>query len=42
MNAMRTRLLIPLAGLFLATGHYRNGILLANETARAVADAIGA
>ena len=31
-----------LAGLFLATGHFRNGILLANETARAVADAIGA
>jgi len=30
----------PLAGLFLATGHFRNGILLANEAARAVADAI--
>ncbi len=30
----------PLAGLFLATGHFRNGILLANETARTVADAI--
>jgi glycine oxidase len=31
-----------LAGLFLATGHFRNGILLANETARAVADAVTA
>lgn len=30
----------PLAGLFLATGHYRNGILLAPATARAVADAV--
>lgn len=30
----------PLAGLFLATGHFRNGILLANETARDVADAV--
>jgi glycine oxidase len=30
----------PLMGLFLATGHYRNGILLAPATARALADAI--
>jgi len=30
----------PLAGYFLAAGHYRNGILLAPATARAVADAI--
>jgi glycine oxidase len=30
----------PLPGLFLATGHYRNGILLAKATADAVADAI--
>jgi glycine oxidase len=30
----------PLDGLFLATGHYRNGILLAKVTADAVADAI--
>jgi glycine oxidase len=30
----------PLAGYFLATGHYRNGILLAPATARLVADAI--
>ena len=30
--------LVP--GLFLATGHYRNGILLAKTTADAVADAI--
>lgn len=30
----------PLPGLFLATGHHRNGILLANTTARAVADAV--
>lgn len=30
----------PLAGLFLATGHHRNGILLAKVTAEAVADAI--
>jgi glycine oxidase len=29
-----------LPGLFLATGHFRNGILLAHETARAVAAAI--
>ncbi|MGK2932194.1 MAG: glycine oxidase ThiO [Solirubrobacterales bacterium] len=28
-------------GLFLATGHYRNGILLAPITARAIGDAIG-
>jgi glycine oxidase len=30
----------PLPGLFLATGHHRNGILLAKLTADAVADAI--
>jgi len=30
----------PLPGLFLATGHYRNGILLANDTAEKVAQAI--
>lgn len=30
----------PLPGLFLATGHYRNGILLAKTTADAVADAM--
>jgi glycine oxidase len=30
----------PLAGLFLATGHYRNGILLSKVTADAVANAI--
>ncbi len=30
----------PLAGLFLATGHYRNGILLAKTTADAVTAAI--
>jgi glycine oxidase len=30
----------PLDGLFLATGHYRNGILLARTTAEAVAGAI--
>ena len=30
----------PLPGLFLATGHHRNGILLAKTTAEAVADAI--
>jgi glycine oxidase len=30
----------PLTGFFLATGHYRNGILLAPATARLVADAI--
>jgi len=30
----------PLLGLFLATGHYRNGILLAKVTADAVAQAI--
>jgi glycine oxidase len=30
----------PIAGLFLATGHYRNGILLAKVTADAVARAI--
>ncbi|MEO6912960.1 MAG: glycine oxidase ThiO [Candidatus Baltobacteraceae bacterium] len=30
----------PLGGYFLATGHYRNGILLAPVTARYVADAI--
>jgi glycine oxidase len=30
----------PLPGLFLATGHHRNGILLAPETARAVSDAV--
>lgn len=30
----------PLPGLFLATGHHRNGILLARTTALAVADAI--
>jgi glycine oxidase len=29
-----------LAGLFLATGHYRNGILLAKVTADAVANAV--
>jgi glycine oxidase len=32
----------PLPGLFLATGHHRNGILLAKVTADAVADAIAA
>jgi glycine oxidase len=30
----------PLAGLFLATGHFRNGILLAPVTALRLADAI--
>jgi glycine oxidase len=30
----------PIAGLFLACGHYRNGILLAPATARLIADAI--
>ena len=30
----------PVAGLFLATGHFRNGILLAPLTARLMADAI--
>jgi glycine oxidase len=30
----------PVAGLFLATGHYRNGILLAPITARLLADAL--
>jgi glycine oxidase len=30
----------PIEGLFLATGHYRNGILLAPVTARLIADAI--
>ncbi|MBV8196922.1 MAG: glycine oxidase ThiO [Candidatus Eremiobacteraeota bacterium] len=30
----------PLEGLFVATGHYRNGILLAPATARLIADAI--
>jgi glycine oxidase len=30
----------PLPGLFLATGHHRNGILLAKTTAEAVTDAI--
>jgi glycine oxidase len=30
----------PIAGLFLASGHYRNGILLAPATARLMADAI--
>ncbi len=30
----------PLAGLFLATGHHRNGILLAKHTAERVADAV--
>jgi glycine oxidase len=30
----------PLPGLFLATGHHRNGILLARSTAEAVAKAI--
>jgi glycine oxidase len=30
----------PLPGLFLATGHHRNGILLAKETADIVADAV--
>ncbi len=30
----------PLPGLFLATGHYRNGILLAHDTALRVADAV--
>ncbi|MBV9719848.1 MAG: FAD-dependent oxidoreductase [Candidatus Eremiobacteraeota bacterium] len=30
----------PLEGLFLATGHFRNGILLAPATARLIADAI--
>jgi glycine oxidase len=32
----------PLPGLFLATGHHRNGILLAKLTADAVADAVTA
>jgi glycine oxidase len=32
----------PLAGFFLATGHYRNGILLAPATARSIADTIEA
>jgi glycine oxidase len=32
--------LTPLHGFFLATGHYRNGILLAPATARRVAEAI--
>lgn len=32
----------PIEGLFLATGHYRNGILLAPATARLIADAIEA
>jgi glycine oxidase len=30
----------PMPGLFLATGHHRNGILLSKATADAVADAI--
>ncbi len=30
----------PLPGLFLATGHHRNGILLAKTTSHAVADAV--
>ena len=30
----------PLANFFLATGHYRNGILLAPATARSIADAV--
>jgi glycine oxidase len=30
----------PLEGLFLATGHYRNGILLAPATARLIADTL--
>lgn len=30
----------PLAGFFLATGHYRNGILLVPATASAIADAV--
>jgi glycine oxidase len=30
----------PLPGLFLATGHHRNGILLAKLTADTVADAV--
>ena len=30
----------PLPGLFLATGHHRNGILLAKATGDAVADAV--
>jgi glycine oxidase len=30
----------PMPGLFLATGHYRNGILLAKVTADAVARAV--
>ncbi|HEX3458672.1 MAG TPA: glycine oxidase ThiO, partial [Candidatus Baltobacteraceae bacterium] len=30
----------PLEGFFLATGHYRNGILLAPATARLIADAV--
>lgn len=30
----------PIDGFFLATGHFRNGILLAPATARAVADAV--
>ncbi len=30
----------PLEGFFLATGHYRNGILLAPATARLIADAL--
>ena len=32
----------PLPGLFLATGHHRNGILLAKVTAESVADAVTA
>jgi len=30
----------PLDGLLLATGHYRNGILMAPATARLIADAV--
>jgi glycine oxidase len=30
----------PLNGLFLATGHHRNGILLARETGERVAEAV--
>jgi glycine oxidase len=30
----------PMPGLFLATGHHRNGILLSKVTADAVADAV--
>jgi glycine oxidase len=30
----------PMPGLFLATGHHRNGILLAKTTADVVADAV--